>query len=90
MLSPKSAFRLGDVSTSAVSVCQLDQFHAGLGQSYLAVSVVAKNTVPVQCQFASWTSFMLASDRVTWWCQRQLRIHVAVYIEITYIPSVKR
>ena len=45
-----------------VSVCQLDQFHAGLRQSYLAVSVAAKNTVPVQCQFTSWTSFMLASD----------------------------
>jgi len=36
-----------------VSVCQLDQFHADLGQSYLAVSVAAKNTVPVQCQFTS-------------------------------------
>ena len=73
-----------------MSVYQLDQFHVGLGQSYLAVSVAAKNTVPVQCQFACWTSFMLASDRVTWLCQWQLRIHVAVHIEIKYISSVKR
>ena len=33
-----------------VSVCQLDQFHAGLGQSYLAVSVAAKNTLAVHIE----------------------------------------
>ena len=72
-----------------VSVYQLDQFHAGQGQSYLAMSVAAKNTVPALCQFTSWTSFMLASDRATWLCLWQLRIHIAVHIEMKYIPSVK-